>query len=34
MWNWLVRWWRSLLRWNRSEFDHSAYHRSNLHRRH
>jgi hypothetical protein len=34
MWNWLVRFWQSLMRSNRSKFDHSPYYRSNLHSRH
>jgi hypothetical protein len=30
MWNWLVRFWRSLMRSNRSKFDRPSYRRSNL----
>jgi len=33
MWNWLVHFLRSLMRLKRSKVDHSAYHRTNLHRR-
>ena len=34
MWNWLVRFWRSLTRSKRSKFEPSPYHRTNLHGRH
>jgi hypothetical protein len=34
MWNWLVRFWHSLMRSKPSKFDHSSYQRTNLHGRH
>ena len=34
MWNWLVRFWHSLMGSKRSKFGHTPYHRTNLHGRH
>src|SRR5579871_1452803 len=33
MWSWLVHFWRSLIRFHRSEFYNSSYRKSNLHHR-